>query len=177
MTGKCKCSMFTKNIFQETHRFFIASLANVGYSSFLAFHQSREFLSAPKGSFRYLLQQLRNSFADVKISKPGELIHLALSITIIVRFVYVKQSSFQLVQHCLWQHPPPLSASPARLSACTSTPPCRSCCSPWGPQELPHSSLRCVWCQNDSDLDFSSSSEYRASTKPCRASSLFKILD
>ena len=53
-------------------------------------------MSAPKGSFRYLLQQLRNSFADVKISKPGELIHLALSITIIVRFVYVKQSSFQL---------------------------------------------------------------------------------
>ena len=49
-----------------THRYFLASLANVGYSSFLAFHQSRKFLSAPKGSFRYLLQQLRNSFADVK---------------------------------------------------------------------------------------------------------------
>ena len=79
-----------------THRYFLASLANVGYSSFLAFHRSREFLSAPKGSFRYLLQQLRNSFADVKISKPGELIHLALSITIIVRFVDVKQSSFRL---------------------------------------------------------------------------------
>ena len=109
VTGKCKCSVFTKkNVFQETHRFFLASLANVGYSSFLAFHQSREFLSATKGSFWYLLRQLRNSFADVKISKPGELIHLALSITIIVRFVY----------------------SPARLSACTSTPPCRSCCSP-----------------------------------------------
>ena len=85
-----------KNIFQETHRFFIASLANVGYSSFLAFHQSRDFLSAPKGSFRYLLQQLRNSFADVEISKPGELIHLALSIIIIVRFVDVKQYSFRL---------------------------------------------------------------------------------
>ena len=42
-----------------------------------------------------------------------------------------------------------------------------------------------VWCwnaysvcsQNDSDLDFSSSSEYRASTKPCGASSLFKVLN
>ena len=32
-------------------------------------------------------------------------------------------------------------------------------------------------CQSDSDLHFSSSSEYRASTKPCRASSLFKMLD
>ena len=86
-------SVHKKVIFQETHRHFIA---NVGYSSFLAFHQSREFLSAPKGSFRYLLQQLRNSFANVKISKPGELIHLALSITIIVRFVDVKQSFFWL---------------------------------------------------------------------------------
>ena len=97
MTGKCKCSVFTKKvIFQETHRYILASPANVGYSSFLAFHQSREFLSAPKGSFRYMLQQSRNSFANVKISKPGELIHLALSITIIVRFVDVKQSSFRL---------------------------------------------------------------------------------
>ena len=34
-------------------------------------------------------------------------------------------------------------------------------------------SLRCVWCQHDSDLD----SEYWARTKPCRGSSLFKILD
>ena len=51
-----------------------------------------------KGSFRYLLQQLRNSFANVKISKIGELIHLALSlsITLIVRFIDVKQSSFRL---------------------------------------------------------------------------------
>ena len=81
-----------------THKYFLASLANVGYSSFLAFHQSRKFLSAPKGSFRYLLQQLRNSFANVKISKLGELIHLALSlsITFIVRFIDVKQSSFRL---------------------------------------------------------------------------------
>ena len=97
MTGKCKCSVFTKKvIFQETHRYFRPSLAKVGYSSFLAFHQSREFLSVPKGSLRYRLQQLRNSFADVKISKPGELIHLALSITVIIRFVDVKQSSFRL---------------------------------------------------------------------------------
>ena len=34
-----------------THRNFLASLANVGYSSFLALHQSREFLSASKRSF------------------------------------------------------------------------------------------------------------------------------
>ena len=83
----------------DTHRYFLASLANVGYSSFLAFHQSRKFLSVPKGLFRYLLQQLRNSFANVKISKLGELIHLALispSITLIVRFIDVKQSSFRL---------------------------------------------------------------------------------
>ena len=85
-------SVHKKVIFQETQRYFLASIANVRYS--LAFHQSRGFLSALKGSFWYLLQQLRNSFADVKISKSGELIHLALSITIIVRFVDVKQSSF-----------------------------------------------------------------------------------
>ena len=29
-----------------THRYFLASLANVGYSSFLDYHQSRKFLSA-----------------------------------------------------------------------------------------------------------------------------------
>ena len=133
--------------------------------------------------------QLRNSFANVKNSKPGELIHLALSITIIVRFVYVKQSSFQLwsinfVSGNILLH---FSASPYQLSACTSTPPCCSCCSLWGvstegqvqspgeesrrphcrwpslqsPQELPPEILRCVWCQNDLDLDFSSSSEYK----------------
>ena len=80
---------------------------------------------------RYLMQQLRNSFANVKISKTGELINLALSITIIVRFVDVKQSFFLALEHqpCLWQPPPPLLASPARLSSCASTPPC---CSPWG---------------------------------------------
>ena len=82
MTGKCKCSVFTKKvIFQEmdtvytdllslllfrsnpmhentlsacvlvpgTHRYFLASLANFGYSFFLAFHQSGEFLPASKG--------------------------------------------------------------------------------------------------------------------------------
>ena len=64
-----------------THRYFLANLANVACSSFLAAHQSRE------GSFRKLLQQLSISFTNVKISKPGELIHLALSITLIVRFV------------------------------------------------------------------------------------------
>ena len=117
MTGKCRCSVFTKKLSSkkcclnrasscsgEHHENTLsacvhcagASLANIGYSSFLAFlafQQAREFLSAPKGSFRYLLQQLRNSFADVEISKPGELIHLDLSIIIIVRFVDVKQYS------------------------------------------------------------------------------------
>ena len=34
-----------------THRYFLASLGTVGYSSFLALHQSREFLSASKGIF------------------------------------------------------------------------------------------------------------------------------
>ena len=84
MTGKCKCSVFTKKvIFQEmdtvytdllslllfrsnpmhentlsacvlvpdTHRYFLASLGTVGYSSFLALYQSREFMSASKGIF------------------------------------------------------------------------------------------------------------------------------
>ena len=67
-----------------TRRYF---LANVGYSSFLALHLSREFWSASKGSFWYLLQQLSISFANVEISKPCELIQPALSITLIVRFV------------------------------------------------------------------------------------------
>ena len=69
-----------------TRRYF---LANVGYSSFMAYHLSREFWSASKGSFWNLLQQLSISFANLKISKPGKLIHLALSITLIVRFVDV----------------------------------------------------------------------------------------
>ena len=34
--------------------------------------------------------------ADVKISKPGELLHLALSITIFVRVVDVRQSPFRI---------------------------------------------------------------------------------
>ena len=71
------------------HGYFLASHANVGYSSFLALHKSREFLSASKGSFGYLFQLLSISFANVKISKPGELIHLSLSITLIVRFFIV----------------------------------------------------------------------------------------
>ena len=33
-----------------TPRYFLASLANAGYPFFLALHQSREFLSASKGS-------------------------------------------------------------------------------------------------------------------------------
>ena len=41
-----------------TLRYFLASLANLGYSFFLALHQSREVLSASKGSFWYLFQQL-----------------------------------------------------------------------------------------------------------------------
>ena len=35
----------------DTHMYFLASLANDEYSSFLALHQSREFLSASKGTF------------------------------------------------------------------------------------------------------------------------------
>ena len=34
-----------------THRYFLASLGTVGYSSFLALYQSREFMSASKGIF------------------------------------------------------------------------------------------------------------------------------
>ena len=34
-----------------------------------------------------------------------------------------------------------------------------------------------VWYQNDLDLDYSSRSAYRTSTEPCRASSLFKIMN
>ena len=59
----------------------------------------RVLVSFP-GSFWYLLQRLSISFTNVKISKPGELIHLAPSITLIVRFVDVKQSSFKLAM-CL----------------------------------------------------------------------------
>ena len=35
----------------DTHRYFLASLGTVGYSSFLALYQSREFMSASKGIF------------------------------------------------------------------------------------------------------------------------------
>ena len=35
----------------DTQRYFLASLANNEYSSFLALHESREFLSASKGTF------------------------------------------------------------------------------------------------------------------------------
>ena len=72
-----------------THRYFLASLTSVGYSSFFARHQSNEFFSVSTGSFRYLLQQLSISFANVKISKPGELVHPVLFITLIVRHVDV----------------------------------------------------------------------------------------
>ena len=71
------------------HRYFLASHVNVGYSSFLALHKSREFFSVSKGSFGYLLPQLSISFANVKISKPGELVHPVLFITLIVRHVIV----------------------------------------------------------------------------------------
>ena len=124
MTGKCKCSVFTnKIIFQETYRYFLASLANVRHSSFFAFNKSREFFSEPKGSFRYLLHQLRNSFADVK-TKPGELIHHYHR-----QIPWCQAIFFPALEHqpCLWQYPPPLSASPSRLSACASTAACGSC--------------------------------------------------
>ena len=166
MTGKCKCSVFTKKLsFKKwtqspltcsasscsgatpctrtpsrpvcRHTQVLPCLANVGYSSILAFHQSRKFLSAPKGSFRYLLQQLRNSFANVKISKLGELIHLALSlsITLIVRFIDVKQSSFRLWSINL------VSEGPVQSLGGESCCPQRCRPSLQSPQELPLSSL------------------------------------
>ena len=149
MSDKCKCSVLQNQIiFQEsctdkvspdmlsllllrshpihkntlstcvlvpgTHRYFLASLGTVGYSSFLALHQSREFLSASKGTFDDSLVM----FGGLKRENQRE----------------------SKVEVKCWN-------------------------------------VYSVWCQNDSDLDFSTSSEYRASTKPCRASSLFEILD
>ena len=93
----------------------------------------------------------------------------------------------------------PFSKSSSALSL-RQHPSHRSCCSPWGlstwgplqspggerrrphccwpflqsPQELPSSSLRCVWCQNDSDLDFSSRSDILRAIKSCRANKRYK---
>ena len=47
-----------ENTLSARHTQVIASLDNVGYSSFLTLYMSREFLSASKGSFWYALQQL-----------------------------------------------------------------------------------------------------------------------
>ena len=169
------------------HRYFLASHVNVGYSSFLALHESREFFSVSKGSFGYLLQQLSISFAKVRFIDVQQSSFRLWSINLVSGNILIP---FQLVESIsalsLYQHPclPHLlftlrslhwgSSAVARWRKSLST---TLLALPTSPQELPPSSLWCVWCQHDSDLDFSSSCEYRASTKPCRVSSLFRILD